>query len=193
MENPKENASSEFGTLTGRLKSQGREWPDPFRNTTIVPPSYLREAMAALVNNQDFEIGVDLSKDPGFTGVMLVKFDESGKLVYEHLAGIQGKTADLVIIDEMAPLPESDLMAMLDFSEVELRTLASMQMEEITRQRYDYGFFKLDHPPERFKQMPYVDPEEPMKQNGRSAAYLQHDPSKRRKNSVKGNHYLRHK
>lgn len=98
-------------TITGRLPRQ----PEI---QFLKPPSYLREIMEILAKcQQEVSIitGLDRSSRGDSTGAMFIRYVD-GHMEVEHITSIQGKKADLVIIDDVAEYP--------DYAEIEKRMLA---------------------------------------------------------------------
>lgn len=120
MDTPKESASSHeatgtHGSPTGRIKSDSlidfmERWMGP-------TPTYLRESMAALENSPEIPIisGMDFGELEARTVAMLVGHKDGHLTIHKILEGdfYQGLKADLVIIDDIAPMVSSDLFELL--------------------------------------------------------------------------------
>lgn len=146
MDTPKESASSPTGTPTGRVKSDSlidfmERWMGP-------TPTYLRESMAALENSPEIPIisGMDFGELEARTVAMLVGHRDGKMFMKEILEGdfYQGLKADLIIIDDIAPMVSPDLFELLPEPE------ARMLDKPVKQNGRDAGYLKLD-PTKRHK------------------------------------------
>ena len=181
MDTPKESASS----LTGRLPSQ----PEMQFLKPPELPTYLREVMDFLANETATMTGIDFARKSDSMGAMLVRYVD-GRMEVEHLTGIQGRKADLVIIDDLVSdgstivedmeLLNERLKAM-DFSMLEMRALALMQPEEYLQpipKRFKHGFFEVDYDPDEMRRQRTKPDIKKLAKAKKDKSYLALDPTK---------------
>lgn len=184
MDTPKESASS----LTGRKLSE----PEIQFLKPPELPTYLREIMDLLAKEVTVTAGLDLAHRPDSLGAMLVRYVD-GKMEVEHLTGIQGKKADLLIIDEFSLVSdgstiEKDMLAALDFFEIEQRALALMGGSDVYplalggpslgKKRFQHGFFEVDYDPDEMRRQRMKPDIKKLAKAKKDKSYLALDPTK---------------
>lgn len=190
MDTPKESASSPTGRLPSEPEMQFLKPPEL--------PTCIREIMDFLANDAATITGIDFAQKPGSMGAMLVRYVD-GKMEVKHLTGIQGRKADLVILDDLVSdgstivedieIANERLMA-IDFSDLEMRALVHLSQAQLhplilggrghakteTIKRFRHGFFEVDFDPEelRREERRKRGPQKPKK----NLSYLALDPTK---------------
>ena len=176
MDDPKESALSRTGRLPSEPEIQFLKGPDL--------PTYLQEIMELLAKEVTVTTGIDLASRPDSTGAMLIKFVD-GHMEVEHLTGIQGQRANLLIIDEY------DLVAP-DYADLELRTLSAYSQEilndainplvlngpSLGKQRFQHGFFEVDYDPDEMRRQRMKPDVKRLAKAKKDKSYLALDPTK---------------
>lgn len=166
------------GTITGRLKK-----PIDMIEFLDAPeiPKYMRDLMRTLEQDCINKIGLDFTFRPDRTSVMIIKHMPDGTMQTEFINpndfGIQGQKADLIIFD--------DPLAQVDYSELEMRVLGD-NVHHMLGEGLGHFIFQGPSRLGKTHQLLYIDEasmvvpkKEPKKQNGKPAAYLDLDPTKR--------------
>lgn len=157
------------GTLTGRVKSTEPEMQH------ILPPTNLREAMG--LRRQELEglhMGLDLSKIEARAMYMLITYVD-GKPVYTEILPedffIEGGTVGMFQTAKPYLTPD-------EWHDVEIeitKQLDTVVRHGIRGRKADFAII------DEYAMMEIEPKDKPIKQNGRSASYLQHDRTKQHK------------
>lgn len=162
------------GSLTGRIEETDifKMWQRMRHHEA--PPSYLREAMGVLPESvENALVGLDFSRLEDQTVAVLCSMGADGKMKYEEInlyEKIRGRTVTSVILDDLEPTTSdgSDIYECMEHAHALIQNHIGFG-----KSTHDYTFI------DEASMMPLPPPIKPMKQNGRSASYLDLDPTKK--------------
>ena len=156
-------------TITGRLKK-----PIEFIDIPGIP-KYMRDIIALLARDVVINTGLDFSQHPDRSSAAIIRHLGDGKIEVESLemSKILGREPHFVIDDDLVSdgstlLEDISYLIGLDYSKLETLILSGSSYGK-TKMMSD--FYDMPEPEAG-------EPKEPMKQNGRSAAYLSFDKTK---------------
>ena len=162
------------GSLTGRFLSKDTFITEMLKSLQMQsPPTYLREAMGVLSESiQNSIVGLDFSRLEDRTVAVLCSMGDDGKVKYEEIKlyeQIRGHTYTSCIIDDLEPTTSNgtDLYECIEHAHAVIQNFMGLG-----KSTHDYTFI------DEASMMPLPLPLKPMKQNGRSASYLDMDPTK---------------